>query len=81
VAPDLVVEILSPHDRWSTVTQKLREYFAIGVRLVWIVDPSARSVHVYRALTDVREVTQDEELSGEEVLPGLVLPVAVLFEA
>jgi Uma2 family endonuclease len=63
------------------VTQKLREYFAIGVRLVWIVDPSARSVHVYRALTDVREVTQDEELSGEEVLPGLVLPVAALFEA
>jgi Uma2 family endonuclease len=81
VAPDLVVEILSPHDRWSTVTQKLREYFAIGVRLVWIVDPSARSVHIYRALTDVREVPQSGELSGEEVLPGFVLPVAALFSS
>lgn len=39
VAHELVVEILSPHDSWSNVTQKLREYFAIGVQLIWVVDP------------------------------------------
>lgn len=28
VAPDLIVEILSPDDRWSEIKQKLREYFS-----------------------------------------------------
>jgi Uma2 family endonuclease len=34
VAPDLVVEILSPNDYWVELNRKLREYFAAGVRLV-----------------------------------------------
>ena len=80
VAPDLVVEILSPNDKWTEVTQKLREYFAIGVRLVWVADPQARCVYAYRSLTDVREFTENDELPGDEVLPGFLVKVAQLFE-
>ena len=80
VAPDLVVEILSPNDRWTETTQKLREYFAIGVRLVWVADPQARSVYAYRALTDVREFTENDVLPGDDVLPGFSVKVARLFE-
>lgn len=80
VAPDLIVEIMSPNDRWSEVTQKLREYFAMGVRLVWVVDPKARSVYAYRALTDVREFSANDTLPGDDVLPGFSVPVAGLFE-
>jgi Uma2 family endonuclease len=80
VAPDLVIEILSPDDRWSEVTEKLREYFAIGVRLVWIIDPKSRSVHAYRALTDVREFTENDDLPGDEVLPGFSIKIRELFE-
>jgi Uma2 family endonuclease len=80
VAPDLVVEILSPNDRWTETTQKLREYFAIGVHLVWVADPQARSVYAYRALTDVREFTENDDLPGDDVLPGFSVKVAQLFE-
>ncbi|MCK6626096.1 MAG: Uma2 family endonuclease [Anaerolineae bacterium] len=80
VAPDLVVEILSPNDKWTEVTQKLREYFAIGVRLVWVADPQARCVYAYRSLTEVREFTENDELLGDEVLPGFSEKVARLFE-
>ena len=31
-------EILSPSDSMSEIMQKLREYFAIGVMLVWLID-------------------------------------------
>ena len=79
VAPELIVEILSPDDRWSDLTQKLREYFAIGVRLVWVADPSARTVFAYRSLTDVREFTEKDDLPGDDVLPGFSTPVAALF--
>lgn len=80
VAPELVVEILSPRDSASELTQKLREYFTAGVLLVWVVDPSARAVLAYRSLTDVREFRETESLSGDEVLPGFEAPLRALFE-
>lgn len=81
IAPDLVVEIMSPDDRWMEVTEKLREYFAIGVRLVWIIAPKTRSVYAYRTVTDVREFTEKDDLPGDEILPGFSIKVEELFEA
>jgi Uma2 family endonuclease len=80
VAPELVVEIMSPDDRWSEVKQKLREYFAIGVKLVWVADPADKTVYAYRSLTDVREFTEADMLPGDEVLPGFSVSVAQVFE-
>jgi Uma2 family endonuclease len=80
VAPELVVEIMSPGDTWSEVTQKLRDYFAIGVQLIWVADPAASIVYAYRSMTAVREFTEQDELPGDEILPGFSVPVAQLFE-
>lgn len=80
VAPELVVEIMSPDDRWSEVQEKLAEYFNIGVQIVWVADPKQRQVHVYRSLTEIEIVNPDQELSGGEVLPGFSAPVADLFK-
>jgi Uma2 family endonuclease len=80
VAPELVVEVLSPDDRVSDMTQKLREYFAIGVKVVWVADPASRSVLAYRSLTDVREHAPDGVLTCEDVLPGFEVGVASLLE-
>jgi Uma2 family endonuclease len=80
IAPDLVVEVLSPGNTYSEMTEKLREYFAIGVRLVWLVDPVSRSVFAYRALTEVREFALGDDLPGDDVLPGFSVPVARIFE-
>ncbi len=79
IAPDLIVEILSPDDRWPAVHRKLREYFSIGVRLVWVVDPDERIIYAHRSLADVRELTEADPLPGDDVLPGLSLAVADLF--
>ncbi|MCP4113365.1 MAG: Uma2 family endonuclease [Desulfobacteraceae bacterium] len=51
VAPELIIEILSPGDRWNDVTDKLDEYFSIGVQEVWVADPRRRQVFVYLSLT------------------------------
>ena len=80
VAPDLVVEVLSPDDRAVDLNQKLREYFEIGVRLVWVADPEARVVSAYRSLTDIREFDASATLSGDDVLPGFEVAVGSLFE-
>jgi len=80
VAPELVVEVLSPDDRAVHIDQKLREYFALGVRLVWLADPEARAVSVHRTLTDVREFRETDRLPGDDVLPGFEVEVASFFE-
>jgi Uma2 family endonuclease len=80
VAPDLVVEIMSPDDRWREVRQKLTEYFRIGVRWVWVIEPESRAVLVYRSVNDVHELKEGDILTGEGSLEGFALPVASLFE-
>lgn len=68
--PDIAVEVLSPEDRPRYVLDKVGEYLGEGVRLVWVIDPRARTATVYRSLTDVASLEEDDELDGEDVLPG-----------
>ncbi|MFQ5612910.1 MAG: Uma2 family endonuclease, partial [Anaerolineae bacterium] len=81
VAPELIVEIMSPDDRWIDIMEKLEEYFAIGVTVVWVADPGTRSVYEYRSVTDVQRFTSETDLTSEDLLPGFRVPVAELFDA
>lgn len=78
-APDLAVEVLSPSDRFSKVLQKVREYLAAGTRLVWVVDPEDRSVVVFRADGSTTLLGEFDSLDGEDVLPGLTLPLTEIW--
>ncbi len=79
VAPELAVEILSPDDRWGELMDKLTEYFAVGVQVVWVADPKTQSVYVYHAPDKVQHFSAEDTLPGGEVLPGFGVLVAELF--
>ena len=70
LAPDLAVEVISPGDRPRHVLDKVGEYLAVGVRLVWVVDPRTRRATVHRSLTDARTIGEEEFLDGGGVVPG-----------
>jgi Uma2 family endonuclease len=78
-APDLAVEVLSPSDTGADVQRKLRDYLEGGGRLVWVIAPQARTVTVYRPDGSARLLREPEHLDGEDVLPGLRLPLAEMF--
>jgi Uma2 family endonuclease len=80
VVPELAIEVVSPSNTAAGIVEKLRDYFAAGVGRVWVIYPEERLVHVYRSLLEMRGVGADGVLDGEDVLPGLRLPVAELFE-
>jgi len=79
VAPELVVEVMSPDDTWSDVSDKLEDYFSIDIQQVWVVDPRRERIHIYRSLTDITILTMDDTLDGGETLPGFSLPVAEIL--
>jgi Uma2 family endonuclease len=70
LAPDLAVEVLSPHDRPRHVLDKVGQYLEGGVRLIWVIDPRQGRAVVYRSLSDVQELGADDLLDGEDVIPG-----------
>lgn len=79
VVPELAAEIISPSNQAEDVLEKIQEYFAAGVRLVWVIYPNVAQVYVYHSATDVRIVDRGGELDGEEILPGLRIPMTALF--
>jgi Uma2 family endonuclease len=79
VSPDLVVEVLSPDETPAQLEAKLRDYFAAGTSLAWIVDPDTRSVRVREKGAPEIELARDETLVGGKTIPGFELPVSSVF--
>ena len=79
-APDLAVEVRSPSDRAGSTLARVTDLLTAGTLLVWIIDPARRTARVYRADGGDSTLAANESLSGEDVIPGLVLPLSELFD-
>lgn len=80
VAPDLVVEVVSPSDRRAAVLGKVERYLDLGVPLVAVVWPATRSVSVHRPGQPVSLLTEHDTFDGGTVLPDFRVAIADLFE-
>jgi Uma2 family endonuclease len=79
LAPDLIVEVVSPSDRASAIQEKIDEWLRAGVQLAWVLYPTTRSAMVYRADGTTQLLHADDALSGETVLPGFSVRLSELF--
>jgi Uma2 family endonuclease len=79
LAPDLAVEVVSPNDLYDEIDRKVSDYLDVGVPLVWVINPEARTVVVYRPDGSARRLRDGGDLDGGDVLPGFRCPVADLF--
>jgi Uma2 family endonuclease len=77
--PDLAVEVVSPGDTVKEIDDKVRAWLDAGAMMVWVVSPSWRTVTVYRSANRIALLTENEELSGEEVVAGFRCRVAEIF--
>lgn len=78
-APDLAVEVVSPGNTRRELEEKLSEYLAAGVRLIWIINPKQRTIVIYRANAETQTLTEQDILDGVDVVPGFQYSVAKLF--
>jgi len=56
--------------RQARVVDRLEDYEKVAVPLVWVINPNSRTAMVYRADGSVTRLHEDDELSGEAVIPG-----------
>jgi Uma2 family endonuclease len=79
--PDMAVEVVSPTDKFAAITRKVRRYLRDGVQLVWVVDPQAQNVTVYRAGSKQQTTLSGDDVldGGGEIIPGFSVKVAAVF--
>jgi Uma2 family endonuclease len=70
VAPDLAVEVISPNDTAYEIDEKVREFLDAGVPLIWGVNPEQQTVEIHRAGGPGAILRENDEISGEDVVPG-----------
>jgi len=78
-APDLTVEVISPNDTYTEVEEKVFAWLDAGTRMVMVVNPRQQTVTIYRSRTDIAVLTEEDELDGQDVVPGWTLPIKDLF--
>jgi Uma2 family endonuclease len=78
LVPDLAVEIVSPNDLYTEIQDKVDRYLNDAVRLIWVVNPRRNRVTIYEA-DHFKTLTQNNTLTGGEIIPDLNIALAELF--
>ncbi len=81
LAPDLVVEVISPSETAASVQAKVQDYLAAGTQLIWLVYPDSNVVVEYRPPVQIRQYSREDTLDGGTVIPGFQYALARLFRA
>jgi Uma2 family endonuclease len=79
IAPDFVLELMSPTDSLSDTQDKMQEYMDNQVRLGWLIDRKNRRVEIYRQAKQKEVLSNLGNLSGEDVLPDFVLNLQIVW--
>ena len=79
IAPDFVLELMSPSDSLSVVQAKMQEYMDVGVKLGWLIDRKTGRIEIYRQGQTKEVLEFPTRLSGEEILPGFVLDLQIVW--
>ncbi|MEM7063519.1 MAG: Uma2 family endonuclease [Cyanobacteria bacterium P01_B01_bin.77] len=79
LAPDFVLELMSPSDTLPETQAKMQEYIDSGVRLGWLINRKQRRVWIYRSGMDTQLLENPATLSGDDVLPGFSLDMVAVW--
>lgn len=79
LAPDLIVEVVSPNDTASEIQKKVAEWLRAGTQLVWVIYPATRSAVAHRPGEAEQLLHADDSLRGDPVLPGFSCRLGDLF--
>jgi Uma2 family endonuclease len=80
--PQFIIEVISTKDQLNLVEEKMDNYRAAGVKVVWQIFPKFEKVHVYTGENlDSMKVCQGDKLcSAAPALPDFVMAAQDVFK-
>lgn len=78
-APDLAVEVISPSDSYTEVSEKVTQLLKAGTQLVVLIDPRTRIVELHHSSGETSRLTEADTLTLDDALPGFECAVGELF--
>jgi Uma2 family endonuclease len=79
VIPEFVIEIISGNDNINKVEEKIGEYYKAGIKVVWLIFPENKSVHVYTSRRNVKICIENDICSAAPVLPEFEIGLDMLL--
>ena len=78
--PEFVVEIISENDNINKVLAKIGEYYKAGVKIVWLIFPEEKEVHIYSSRREVKICIENDICSASLILPDFEIGVDKLLD-
>lgn len=79
IAPDLIVEVISPNEKVRELEGRISDFLRAGTKLVWVIYPENRTARVHRPDGTAQLLSEQDDLSGEDVVPGFRCKIRDLF--
>jgi Uma2 family endonuclease len=79
IAPDLAIEFISPGDTIDEMEYKLIDYRSAAIPLIWIVNPYARNIRIFKPGRRIEELGETDQLTGDNIVPGFSVLAGELF--
>ena len=79
VAPELIVEVLSPNDRFARVESKAFAWLDAGTKLILVVDPESETVHAYQSRKQIEVFDRTETIDCNSAVTNWTLVVSDIF--
>jgi Uma2 family endonuclease len=79
LAPDFVIELLSPTDTLEDTQKKMQEYIENGTKLGWLINPKKKQIEVYRQGKEKEILSNPQTISGENILPDFQLDLELIW--
>jgi Uma2 family endonuclease len=80
IAPDFVLELMSPTDSLKETQAKMQEYMSNGVKLGWLINRKLRQVEIYRLGQPVEILENPTQILGGDILPGFILDLQMIWQ-
>ena len=74
------MEVLSANNTRTEIDERLRDFFASGTQIAWVINPETESAEICHSLTQRKLVGSGGFLEGENLLPGFKYAIADLFK-
>ncbi len=79
VAPELVIEIISPGQTFGNLAEKATDYLQAGIDRVWLIDTKAQSITIFYPDTLPKTIKGTSAIA-DDLLPELNLTPQQIFQ-